>query len=194
MVRAFRPEPVPDDVLREVLRAGLRGPSAGFTQGLELLVLTSPADRALFWEAETDPQWRARHPDHEGTRRAPVVILPLTGSGPYTRRYGQADKARSGLDRAEAWPVPFWWFDAGCAVMAMLLAAVDAGLGALFMGVFRAQPRLEAEFGIPAALSPAGALLLGYPAPDRPGPSLRRGRRPVAEQVHAGRYGTGWPV
>lgn len=192
MVRAFQPAPVPGDVLGRVLSAGLRIPSAGFTQGVELLVLQSEADRAAFWELETDPGWRAAHPHHEATRRAPVLVLPLTGPEPYTRRYSEPDKAGAGLERAEAWEVPFWWLDAGCSVMAMLLTAVDEGLGALFMGLFRSRAAVAEIFGVREGLEVAGALLLGWPAPDRPSPSLARGRRPMAQQVHSGRYGRPW--
>jgi nitroreductase len=193
MVRAFHPDPIEPSVLDRVLRAGLRGPSAGFTQGVDLLVLTEESDRNLFWEAETDARWRQAHPGHDATRRAPVIVLPLTGSGPYTARYSESDKAASGLGRSGAWPVPFWWFDAGAAVMAMLLAATSEHLAALFMGVFRAEPALRAAFAIPDSLSPAGALLLGRGAPDRPSPSLARGHRPVGQRVHQGLYGRSWP-
>jgi len=193
MVRAFRPDPIEPEILDRVLRAGLRGPSAGFTQGVDLLVLTEESDRDIFWEAETDAQWRQAHPGHAATRQAPVIVLPLTGSAPYTGRYSEPDKAASGLDRREAWPVPYWWFDAGAAVMAMLLAAANEQLAALFMGVFRGQSALRAAFAFPDSLSPAGALLLGRGAPDRPSPSLARGHRPVGQRVHQGRYGRSWP-
>ena len=63
--------------------------------------------------------------------------------------------------------------------MAMLLTAVDEGLGALFFGIFeRAGRTLRAAFGIPDDFHPIGAVALGWPAPDEPSPSLRRGRRP----------------
>ncbi|MHB1445688.1 MAG: nitroreductase family protein [Acidimicrobiales bacterium] len=192
MVRAFQPDPIDPAVLDRVVQAGLRGPSAGFTQGVDLLVLSDQADRAAFWAAETDLQWRRAHPGHEATRRAPVIVLPLTGAQPYTSRYSEPDKAGAGLQDADAWPVPFWWFDAGAAVMAILLAAAAESLAALFMGVFRGETDLREAFAIPAALAPAGALLLGHPAPDRPSPSLARGHRPVAQRVHDGRFGRGW--
>ncbi|HVA42140.1 MAG TPA: nitroreductase family protein [Acidimicrobiales bacterium] len=193
MVRAFEPDPIDPVVLDRVVQAGLRGPSAGFTQGVDLLVLSDQADRAAFWAAETDRQWRDAHPDHETTRRAPVIALPLTGAEPYTRRYSEPDKAAAGLQDAAAWPVPFWWFDAGAAVMAILLAATAEGLGALFMGVFRGETALREAFAIPAGLAPAGAVLLGYPAHDCPSPSLARGHRPVGHRVHDGRFGRAWP-
>ena len=192
MVRAFEDRPVPRDVLGRVLEAGRRAPSAGFTQGVDLLVLESAGDRDAFWAAETDAGWRAAHPRHGETRRAPVIVLPLTGASPYVERYSEPDKAASGLDEEAAWPVPYWWVDAGCAVMAMLLAAVEEGLGALFMGLFRGEEGVRGACGVPGDLRPVGAVLLGWPAPDSPSPSLARGRRDRGSQVHAGRYGVAW--
>ena len=43
---------------------------------------------------------------------------------------------------------------------------------------------------IPADRNLVGVVALGYPAPDRRSPSLRRGRRPVEQVAHAGRFGT----
>ena len=192
MVRAFQDRPVPRGALGRVLEAGRRAPSAGFTQGVDLLVLETAAEREMFWEAATDAQWRAAHPRHAGTRRAPVIVVPLTGPGPYVRRYSEPDKAGSGLHEEAGWPVPYWWVDAGCALMAMLVAAVDEGLGALFMGLFRGEEGVRRACGVGEDLRPVGALLLGWAAPDTASPSLARGRRARGSQVHAGRYGVAW--
>jgi nitroreductase len=81
--------------------------------------------------------------------------------------------------------------DASFAVMALLLAAVDQGLGALFMGVFRGEDTLRTALEIPQGMQIVGAVVLGWPAPDdRPSASVARGRRPKHEVVHRGRYGS----
>ena len=72
--------------------------------------------------------------------------------------------------------------------MAMLLTAVDEGLGALFFGVFDGLAALRAAFGIPDDWNPIGAVAVGWPAPDEPSPSLRRGRRRLDDVVHRGRW------
>jgi nitroreductase len=72
----------------------------------------------------------------------------------------------------------------------MLLGAVDAGLGACFFGIPpESMTTFRAAFGVPPEYTPIGAITVGYPAPDRRSPSLRRGRRTVAEVVHRGRWG-----
>jgi nitroreductase len=86
--------------------------------------------------------------------------------------------------------VPYWDIDTGFASLLMLLGAVDAGLGACFFGIppDRFAAYREA-FGVPGEFAPIGAITVGYPAPDRRSPSLKRGRRPVAEVAHRGRWG-----
>jgi nitroreductase len=74
------------------------------------------------------------------------------------------------------------------ATMAILLTAVDEGLGALFFGIFEGLEDLRTKFGIPDDFHPIGAVALGWPAPDEPSPSLRRGRRSEDEVIHRGHW------
>jgi hypothetical protein len=50
-------------------------------------------------------------------------------------------------------------------------------------------PSFRAAFDVPTTRTPVGVVSVGYPAPDRRSPSLRRGRRPVSEVAHEGRFG-----
>jgi nitroreductase len=121
---------------------------------------------------------------------APVLVLCLSDKEAYLDRYAEPDKGWTDRDEAR-WPVPYWDVDTGMAALLILLAAQDLGLGACFFGVPGERwDALRAAFGVPARLRPIGVVSLGYPAPDRRSPSLRRGRRPLSEVVHAGRYGS----
>ncbi|GGK19935.1 hypothetical protein GCM10010124_10700 [Pilimelia terevasa] len=190
MVRNYDPDrPVSAATVDALLDLARRAPSAGFTQGWGFLVLTEAADRARFWAAASpaDPD-PARANWREGLRRAPVVVVPFASASAYLDRYAEPDKGWTDRDPAR-WPVPYWHVDAGFAALLLLLGAVDAGLGACFFGVPGPRvPALRAAFGVPEEFAPVGALTVGYPAPDRRSPSLRRGRRPRDEVVHHGRW------
>ena len=54
----------------------------------------------------------------------------------YHDRYQKPDKVEESGEEIE-WPVPWWWVDAGKAMMILLLAAVDEGLGAGIFGLVR---------------------------------------------------------
>lgn len=188
MVRAFTDDPVAPELVDRLLDLARRAPSAGNSQGWHFVVLEGPEQTARFWDVTLPAERRDRFgwPD---LLRAPVLVLPIADPDAYVARYAEPDKAATGLgvDR-QAWPVPYWVVDTAFATMTLLHAVVDAGLGALFFGIFREEDRLLRELGVPEGLRPIGAVAIGHPAPDAPGRSAQRPRRPLDEVVHRG----GW--
>lgn len=193
MVRTYADRAVPRALVDSVVDAGRRAPSAGFTQGFAVVVLEGPEQTGPFWERTSrTPGPPAPGTRHAGMRTAPVILLPLCHQAAYLARYAEPDKAGLGLDRADGWPMPYWALDSAFAAMSMLLAATDAGLGALFFGIFAGEAALLASLGVPEGYRPIGAISLGWPAGvDHRSPSLARGRRPRAETVHYGRWAPG---
>jgi len=195
MTRAFDDRPLAPGLLDDLVELAVRAPSAGKTQGWHLVVLEG-AETALFWDA-TLPAVKRDSFRWQRLLTAPVIALPLADSKAYVDRYSEPDKAQTGLGTsAAAWPVPYWTIDASMAVMTLLLAAEDAGLGALFFGVFRGERELRHRLGIPGGLELLGAIALGYPAaseaPDDPavarGRSAARTRRPARQVIRRGRW------
>lgn len=189
MIRNFEDRVVPTELVDRILDHARRAPSAGFAQGFAFLVLEGAEQVGRFWDA-TFPR-----PERDGFRwqglfRAPVIVVPCSSKAAYLDRYAERDKGWTDRDEAR-WPVPYWDVDTAFATMTMLLCAVDAGLGALFFGIFGGLPELRSAFSIPEAYRPIGAVALGWPAPDEPSPSLTRGRRPWDEVVHRGRFRPG---
>ncbi|MGL5858493.1 MAG: nitroreductase family protein [Angustibacter sp.] len=194
MVRAYHPSrPVPDAVLDRVLRHAIRAPSAGFSQGWDFVVLHTSTSRDTFWRVTApEPADRWLH----GMRGAPVLLLCLSDPGSYLDRYAEPDKGWTDRD-PQRWPIPYWDVDTGMAALLMLLTATDAGLGGCFFGV--PPDRHEAvrlAFSIPTDRRLVGVVSLGYPAPGpgRRSASLRRGRRPLRDVAHDGRFGAPWPA
>ncbi|MEV8504247.1 nitroreductase family protein [Actinoplanes sp. NPDC051475] len=190
MVRTYDPErPVPPEIVDKLVKHALRAPSAGFSQGWGFLVLQQPEDRELYWSvtAADGPgdSWLQR------MRSAPLIIVALSNKSVYLDRYAQSDKGWTDRDESR-WPVPYWDIDTGFAALLMHLTAVNEELGSLFFGVPAERIGAFREaFGIPDEFTPVGALTVGYPAPDKRSPSLRRGHRPVDEVVHHGRWTAG---
>jgi nitroreductase len=192
MVRAYDPDrAVPADVVDLLLRNAIHAPSAGFSQGWDFLVLTEPADRELFWQVTTEPG-DAETMDSwlRGMRSAPLLVVCLSDKDSYLDRYAEPDKGWTDRDESR-WPVPYWDVDTGMAAMLMLLTAVDQGLASCFFGIAPGtHDAFRSAFGIPANRTPVGVVSVGYAAPDRPSPSLRRGRRGLDQVAHQGRFGT----
>jgi nitroreductase len=174
----------------KILGYAVRAPSAGFSQGWGFLVLDEPADRDAFWVATApigaDTSWL------RGMRTAPLIVVPHSNRDTYLDRYAEDDKGWTDRDESR-WPVPYWHIDAGFASLLMLLGAVDEGLGACFFGIPPGNiAAYRKAFGVPDSFSPIGAITIGYRVDDRRSPSLRRGRREVAEVAHRGRWGVGY--
>jgi nitroreductase len=184
MVRRFDQRPIPEAVVDHIIDLGRRAPSAGFSQGLELLVLDTPETVALFWETTLAPElgWEV-----EAVAQGPtVLILPLPDPRRYLERYSQPDKIGFGMDEEANWPVRFWEIDAAMASMLMLLTAVDEGLGGWFFGITHGERELLDRFDVPTHLRPIGIIGLGYRADDEDpsGSWMKRRRRPLEEQIH----------
>ena len=128
MVRNFTDEPVADDVIDRILEAAKHGPSAGFTQGQDFIVVTDPAMKQRLAGFCEEPSYTQMGFD-PFISKAPVVIVPCANEGAYHRRYQQPDKVDESGEEIE-WPVPYWFMDAGHAVMLILLAVVYEGLAA----------------------------------------------------------------
>ncbi|MDO5738752.1 MAG: nitroreductase family protein [Ornithinimicrobium sp.] len=193
MVRAYDPDrPVPREVIDRALEHAIRAPSAGFSQGWDFLVLTQAADRERFWASTSPSEGGAPDSWLRGVRTAPCLIVCLSDKDTYLSRYAEADKGWTDRDEAR-WPVPFWDVDTGMAALLMLLTAVDEGLGGLFFGVPPERHEgVRNDFSIPSGRGFVGVVAMGYGVPDRRSPSLRRGRRPVADVAHEGRFGHRW--
>lgn len=184
MVRNYEPAAVAPEVLVRILETGRRAPSAGFSQGQTFVVVTeAPLRRAIAALAGED--------DHvaRGFDRwlsvAPVHVVVCVDEDAYGRRYAAVDKAAS--DPAE-WPVPYPLLDCGASLMMLLLAAVDEGLAAGFIGAHRLEG-IKDLLDIPEAVVPVGLVTVGHPAPDRRSRSVAAGRKPLNQVVHWERWG-----
>ena len=184
-VRSFRPDPVPDDVLERIVTRGRRIPSAGHSQGLRLVVVTDERTRHAIAELAGEAEYVAM--GHEPwTSRAPAHVVVCMREEDYHERYREADKLTAEGDEIE-WPVPYWWVDAGKAVMLLWLAALDEGLAAGVFGI-HAWDDLRALLGIPTDVTPVAILTVGKPAPETVHGSATRGWKPLDEVVRWERW------
>ena len=188
MVRSYRPDPVDPELVDELIRLASKGPSAGNTWGTHFVVLEGP-ETSRYWDLTLPAEKRASFPWPE-LLVAPVIVLPCGDAAAYVERYSKPDKAKTGLGAStDSWPIPYWHVDTAMATITLLHGATNAGLGALFFGVFEHEAAVCEALNIPASVRPIGAVALGWPGDnDRVSKSAERGRPPLAEILHRG----GW--
>ena len=186
MTRTFAGGPSSSEVFAAVETA-LRAPSAGFAQGVHLVVLLDD-DLQEFWTKSRAGDWFAER--SPGVLSARYVVLVFGDASEYLDRYAQKDKAEMGLYDAARWQTPYWLVDAGMVVQNLLLLAEDERWGALFFGVHGNQQEYFEELGVPTSAHCVGAVAIGYrSAADTPsGSPVTRKRRETGDLVHIGKW------
>jgi nicotinate-nucleotide--dimethylbenzimidazole phosphoribosyltransferase len=193
-VRRFRPDPVSDDLVGELLAAGHAAPSIGHSQPWRFLVVRDPplrasaavmADRARLAQARQLDSGSARHLRSlqlEGIREAPVGLVVCCD-----RRARPAGV----LGRATFPDADLW--SCACAVQNIWLTARAHGLGLGWVTLFE-PAELHALLGLPDGVLTLGWLCVGWPDERLPAPGLERHgwsrRLPLADVVLRDR----WPA
>jgi nitroreductase len=159
MVRAYEREPIPREVVERIVATVRRAPSAGFSQGQRLVVVTERAQLDRIAPLFGDYTWIGE---------APVLIAVCIREDDYHDRYREPDKlALTGGEEIE-WVVPFWYLDAGAAAMLILLAAIDEGYAAGLFGVFReALPQFREILQLPDEIEITCCITIGRRARER---------------------------
>jgi nicotinate-nucleotide--dimethylbenzimidazole phosphoribosyltransferase len=190
-IRRFRPDDVPEDVLRRVLEAAHRAPSVGLMQPWRLIVVRGLdtrvairrlAQRERIRQAERFDERARQFLDQkvEGVVEAPLGICVCCDHGdPETEVLG-----RGTIPQTDT-------YSTACAVENLWLAARAEGLGVGWVSFYRPED-LRALLGIPARADPIAYLCLGWPdeRPERPGLESAgwSARMPLADVVMAERW------
>jgi FMN reductase [NAD(P)H] len=177
MVRNYREDALPNETLERIAKVIRRAPSAGFSQGHRLIVVTAPDLRRAIADLLGE-SWLAHAPAH---------IVHCVSEADYHRRYRQADKLQADGTELE-WPVPYWFVDAGALLMLVHLAAIDEGLAAGFVGVpVELMSQFKELLGIASDVAVIGVSTIGHAAPDPEEDRLtsifRERRRPLDDLV-----------
>ena len=168
-IRRFKPDPVPEPVLRRILEAAHAAPSAHNTRPWRFVVLRDAALRRMLAErmaeayardAEADGQpadaVRARNERSIGRiGGAPSAVLVLLDEGDLPARAGR------GLEGERKMFIQ----SAAAAVQNLLLAAHAEGLGACWVCAPLFCPQaVNTALGLPDSWVAQALILIGYPA------------------------------
>jgi FMN reductase [NAD(P)H] len=187
VVRHFAPDPIDREVLERIAATAQRAPSAGFSQGQRVVIVTDAGHRRRLAELVGEGSYTERGFD-PWISEAPALFVPAVSAEVYVDRYNEPDKRDPSQPpgTVDDWEIPYWWMDIGCTVMLILLAAVNEGLAAGFAG--GDFDGIRAELGIPDDYMPVGVIPIGRPLTDKKSPSLQRGRRQLDEFAHWERW------
>jgi nitroreductase len=159
-IRRYRPDPVPDEMVEQLLEAGRWAPSASNRQPWDFIVVRDEAIRQQVAEHAAFYFIRWAH-----VAEAPLLIVLCGDTG--KRIYRQ-----------------FLHEDIGLAGSQIMLQAKALGLGTCWLGGIN-RKAIAATLKLPEHLEVVGLLTVGFPAEDPPPTS----RKPLSEIVHYDVYG-----
>jgi FMN reductase [NAD(P)H] len=184
-VRRFEDTPVDRATLETIARLAQRTPSAGFSQGQRLMIVTDPERRRQVANTCDEPAY-VEMGMGPWISECAAQFVPCVSERVYRRRYAEPDKGSEPEDEQD-WPTLYWWVDIGMTSMLVMLAAHDAGLAAGFAGP-QDVPALKAVLGLPEEFHPIGVIPVGRPLRDARSPSLAGGWLPFDEFAHWERW------
>jgi len=168
-IRKYRQEPIPDDMLRQILEAGIFASNTGNMQVYSMIVTKDESLRKQLWEA---------HFRQNMVLQAPVHITFCAD----VNRFSKWCKAR----KAEPAYENLLWFcnaaiDTSLASQNVALAAESFGLGVCYLGtaIYQASHIIDI-LKLPQGVIPVTALVIGYPDEQPP----LTGRLPLEAVVH----------
>jgi nitroreductase len=125
-VFGFKAEPISEKVVMTVLEDAIHVPSAGFTQDFDFIVVKKTATKKQLAEAARESEYKTFGLSRSGfISTAPIIVIPCANKKRYEDKYGTAEDSRR---------LPWWLIDASFASLALILSALEHGLGASFLG------------------------------------------------------------
>jgi nitroreductase len=208
-LRRFKPDPVPREVITQILEAAICAPSGGNVQDWYFMVVTDPEQRNRvgaayakaslsvrpFYENRPRPEHMTETEErhlktsgfylHEHMADAPVLLLVCgrrRGPRPDITNLGAEPLARMAIATACASIYP--------AVQNVILACRALGLGTvLTTNHLLCEDQIKAALGIPDDIDTYALMPIGYPV----GKFGLVRRKPLAEVVMRDRWGNAWP-
>jgi nitroreductase len=194
-IRSFKPDPVPDEYVRDIIEAARFAPSGGNSQPWEFVVVKDKEikDRIVAMvkeqqeysrKVELTRQEDLRFPSLKGPAREPgfrhaPVFIVLCGDPRTKEAYPLLTKLTRGDSHFAS--------SLASAFLYMTLAATTLGLGSQWVSATGSpfvSPLLKELLGIPVHLVIYDMLAVGYPASQ----PIERFVRDRSEMVHDGRY------
>jgi FMN reductase [NAD(P)H] len=128
--RSYKPDPVSDQMLDQIVEAAYRGPTSVNSQQVSLVVVRDPAKRARIAEIAGGQPWIAQAPVFI------VLVVDFHKTGLGVAKAGQTQVAHESVEGLLAGTL-----DAGIALGNLMTAARSLGLGIVPIGGIRRDPQ-----------------------------------------------------
>jgi nitroreductase len=172
-IRKYKPDPIPEDMLTEILEAGIRTSSSGNMQTYSIIVTKNSRIKEELLEPHLNQGMVVEAP----------VFLTFCADFHRMRRWLNVSLAPDNFDNYFSFMVAA--IDATLVSQTVALAAESRGLGICYLGSTLANAdQIGDILGLPINVVPVVGYSLGYPAEQPP----LRDRLPLTGLIHQDRY------
>ncbi len=163
-VRKYRPDPVHNADVKDIINAAIQAPSSGNVQNWEFIVVRSPKIKSELASAAMEQEF---------IKNAPVVIVVCANQEEIEPRYGGRGLTLYSIQNTAA------------AAQNLVLAAWNKGIASCWVGAFN-ENELKKILYLPANIRPLIIITLGYAAEKVKKPGRRNIDEVTYAEVHEG--------
>jgi len=159
VVRSYKKATVDKNNLEKIAKYAIKIPTAGFSRGIEILN-TFDIEKIKFVSKIFNENYFKKNNQSPWISNSLGLFFLLINEDAYHKRYSSSDKKNA--VNSKEWDIPYWYVDAGAALMNCLLLIEEQGFASGFMGLHNIErKKIHDLFKIPPDYQIVGMVTAG---------------------------------
>ena len=159
VVRSYQKVKVDKNNLENIAKYAIKIPTAGFSRGIEILNTFDIEKIKIVSEVFNENYFKKNNQSPWISNSLGLFFL-LINEDAYHKRYSSSDKKNA--VNSKEWDIPYWYVDAGAALMNCLLLIEEQGFASGFMGLHNIErKKIHDLFKIPPDYQIVGMVTAG---------------------------------
>ncbi len=159
VVRSYKKTTLNTNSLKNISKYSIKIPTAGFSRGIEILDTFDTNKIKTVSEIFNEKDY-IKSGKSPWISNSLALFLLLLNEDAYHKRYSEDDKTNA--VNSQDWDIPYWYVDAGAAMMNCMLLIEEQGLSSGFMGLHNIKrEKIYNLFSIPNSYKIIGMITAG---------------------------------
>ena len=159
VVRSYQKVKVDKNNLENIAKYAIKIPTAGFSRGIEILN-TFDIEKIKIVSKIFNENYFKKNNQSPWISNSLGLFFLLINEDAYHKRYSSSDKKNA--VNSKEWDIPYWYVDAGAALMNCLLLIEERGFASGFMGLHNIERnKIHDLFKIPSDYQIVGMVTAG---------------------------------
>jgi len=159
VVRSYQKVTVDKNNLENIAKYAIKIPTAGFSRGIEILN-TFDIEKIKIVSKIFNENYFKKNNQSPWISNSLGLFFLLINEDAYHKRYSSSDKKNA--VNSKEWDIPYWYVDAGAALMNCLLLIEEQGFASGFMGLHNIERnKIHDLFKIPSDYQIVGMVTAG---------------------------------